>query len=135
MFKLIKIQNSGVNVPEPMLLGKPATLVVKTGEALIISDGLLAKCPATTIPTHVSLSNGAYGDTDVIVFEVNSNMIFETTVNADPSMLDVGAKVTIANAPDGSATRVSATTTAGVATIVDLMGAEKVGDKLNVKFN
>ena len=135
MFKLIKIQNSGVNVPEPMLLKKSASLVVKIGEALVITDGLLAKCPATTIPTHISLSNGEYGESEVTVFEVNSNMIFETTVSADPSMLDIGAKVTIANAPDGSATRVSATTASGVATIVDLMNAENVGDKINVKFN
>lgn len=135
MFKLIKIQNSGVNVPEPMLLKKSASLVVKIGEALVITDGLLAKCPATTTPTHISLSNGEYGESEVTVFEVNSNMIFETTVNADPSMLDIGAKVTIANAPDSSATRVSATTASGVATIVDLMNAENVGDKINVKFN
>ena len=134
MFKLIKIQNSGVNVPEPMLLKKPSTLVVKIGEALIITDGLLAKCPATTVPTHISLSDGVYGDTKVAVFEVNSNMIFETTVNADPTLLMIGQKVTIANAPDGSATRVSATTASGVATIVDLMDAENIGDKINVKF-
>ena len=134
MFKLIKIQNSGVNVPEPMILKKAGGIEVKIGEALLLEDGLLSPCLATTKPTHVAIKSADYGDDYVTVYEVNSNMLFETTVDDDPTSLDIGQRVTVVTDEDGCAVKVSATTSSGVATIVDLMGASKIGDKLTVKF-
>ena len=134
MFKLIKIQNSGVNVPEPTILKKSTDNAIKLGEALILEDGLLIACPSTVIPSYVALCNAKHEDSEITVFEINSNMLFETTVNTTPASLLVGEKVTLACDDDGSTVMVTATTSAGVATIVDLMGASKSGDKITVKF-
>ena len=38
MFKLIKIQNSGVNVPEPQYLEKNKSFKIKAGDALVIEN-------------------------------------------------------------------------------------------------
>ena len=103
MFKLIKIQNSGVNVPEPMILGKSAGIEIKIGEALILEEGLLYPCTATTKPTHVAIRNANYDEDLAVVYEVNSNMLFETTVDDDPTDLKVGEKVTISTDEDGCA--------------------------------
>lgn len=134
MFKLIKIQNSGVNVPEPMILGKSAGIEIKIGEALILEEGLLYPCTATTKPTHVAIRNANYDEDLAVVYEVNPNMLFETTVDDDPADLKVGEKVTISTDEDGCAVNVSSSTASGVATIVDLMGATDIGDKVTVKF-
>ena len=40
MFKLIKIQNSGVNVTEPQKFEKSASLKIKAGDALIFENGI-----------------------------------------------------------------------------------------------
>lgn len=134
MFKLIKIQNSGVNVPEPQKFYKPSALKLKAGDALIIDNGGVTSCPATTTPTHISFSVGKYNELEVLAYEINENMIFETTVSGDPSSLMVGDKVTIGKDVDNSSANVTSTTASGVATIVDLMNASKSGDKINVKF-
>ena len=134
MFKLIKIQNSGVNVPEPQKFEKSASLKIKAGDALIFENGIIAMCPANSVPTHIAFSDSKYNEYTVFAYPINSNMLFETTVGADPSSLLLGSKVTVGKDSEGSASRVTATTTSGVATIVDLMNAAKVGDKITVKF-
>lgn len=134
MFKLIKIQNSGVNVPEPQKFEKSASLKIKAGDALIFENGIIAMCPATSVPTHIAFSDSKYNEYTVFAYPINSNMLFETTVGADPSSLLLGSKVTVGKDSEGSASRVTATTTSGVATIVDLMNAARVGDKITVKF-
>ena len=134
MFKLIKIQNSGVNVPEPIIIKKLSETEIKSGEALTLEYGYLTSCIPTQKPLYVAINNAKYDDEYAVVFEVNSNMLFETTINGDPSELFVGDKVTMANDENGSAVMVSSNTTSGVATIVDLMDAEKIGDKITVKF-
>ena len=134
MFKLIKIQNSGVNVPELEKREKPYYNIVKAGEALIIEDGQLNSCPATSAPTYIAFA-GAGEDTDTVVcYPVNSDMIFETTVNEDPAQIVNGSKVTIGKDDDYSSVCVTATTASGVATVVDKMDASKIGDKIAVKF-
>ena len=134
MFKLIKIQNSGVNVPEPMQLKKPASLKIKAGDALIIENGYVSACPATTVPTHIAYANGKINDYTAVAYAVNENMLFETVIKADPSSLFIGQKVTLGKDSDNGASYVTATTSSGVATIVDLMDASKSGDKITVKF-
>ena len=134
MFKLIKIQNSGVNVPEPQKFDKPAALKIKIGDALIIDNGGVVSCPPTTAPTHIAFSAGKYNEFEVFAYAINENMIFETTVSEDPSSLMIGEKVTIGKDLDGSSANVTSNTSSGVATIVDLMNASEPGDKINVKF-
>lgn len=134
MFKLIKIQNSGVNVPEPQNLEKNESLTVKSGDALVIENGVAVPCSPTAAPTHIALASAKSGDTKLVAYAINENMLFETTVNADPTALTVGQKVTLGKDADDSASCVTATVSSGVATIVDLMGATNPGDKITVKF-
>ena len=134
MFKLIKILNSGVNVPENTVLEKPVSLKINCGSAIAIADGYASVCPATTKPTHIAVQTTKDGSKTVLCHAVNENMLFETTVKAVPTALSIGDKVTLANDDDNCASHVSSTLTGGVATIVDLMGASAIGDKITVKF-
>ena len=134
MFKLIKIQNAGRNVPEIEKLQKLSSSTIKAGEALFIEDGFAKACPVTTVPTHIAFADAAYGTNDVICYPISGDMLFETTINASPSGVYVGSKVTLGKDSGSSSVCVTATTTSGVATVVDLMKATAVGDKITVKF-
>ena len=134
MFKLIKIVNSGVNVPEPIKLRKSNSLNVKAGTALTISGGYVTMCTSTATPTYISLENAGTNKDSVYCYAVNGNMLFETTVSAKPTSLSVGDKVTLGSDAESNTSNVTATTSSGVATIVDLMNASNIGDKITVKF-
>lgn len=136
MFKLIKILNSGRNVPETVALPASAATVYKEGCALVLSSGAAANCATTGTPTYIAAESktGASGGT-VRAYPISPDMIFETTFSATPTSLAVGSKVTLTvSATDSTASGVTATTTSGVATIVDLLGAAASGDKVLVKF-
>lgn len=130
MFRLIKILNSGVNVPETVKLKKSATLDVKMGSAIVIVDGIVTLATPNAKPTHIALSDAGNGTTSIPCYPVFENMLFETTVNADPSALQVGSKVTIS----ANSECVTSTTSSGVATVVELLGAKAAGDRITVKF-
>ncbi len=134
MFRLIKIENSGVNVPETLKLPKPASLAVKAGTALTLTGGYLTMCTSTSVPTHISLEAAGSDKSTVYCYAVNGNMRFETTVSANPSSLSLGDKVTLSSDANNCTVSVTATTTSGVATIVDLCNAKAIGDKVTVKF-
>ena len=134
MFKLIKILNSGRNVPEPEKLNKFSNISVKAGEALILDDGEVAPCPSSVTPSYIAFADADESAETVVCYPVSKDMIFETTVNANPSALLVGYKVTIGQDDDGCSVCVTSTTTSGVATIVSLDGATQAGDKVTVKF-
>ena len=55
MFKLTKINNSRMNVPEPEYLPPTASESFVEGEALVFSSGKLTKATGTTKPTHICL--------------------------------------------------------------------------------
>lgn len=134
MFRLIKIVNSGVNVPEIIKLPKPASLNVKAGTALTLSGGYVAMCTSTAAPTYIAAENADSSKDSVFCYAVNGNMLFETTFSAKPTSLAIGDKVTLGSDSNSCTVNVTATTTSGVATIVDLMNAANVGDKVTVKF-
>lgn len=126
MFIVRKILGSRINVPEPEM--HVAGTAITAHMALTLSGGTLTK--ATTAPTHISLADAASGEQVACYAVVPGTMIFEVPVSAAPTSLKEGDKVTI----DGSALNVTATTTNGVATIVDLNGAAAAGDTVMVKF-
>jgi len=132
MFKLIKIQNARMNVPEPEFLEVTASEAVAMGEALVLSSGKLTKCGATTKPTYIAMAalTAAASNRVIPVCRVESNQLYEVAVNATPTSLNVGDKVTLHT--DGLV--VTATTTSGVAEIADKNGAAASGDKLIVRF-
>ena len=133
MFKLIKIQNSGVNVPEPQSIAKGSGKI-KRASALIISGGKAVAPGATTAPTHIALADAAEGDTTVTCAQISPLMVFECPVkDGTPTSLTVGTKVCLA-IEDGCAVGVNTTPASGVATVYDTLGATKVGDKILITF-
>lgn len=135
MFKVIKILNSGVNVPEPHIVTKTLSANFKRGIAFKLSGGKAVACSATEKPKYIALEEPAETQTRMLCHAVNENMLFETYINADPSALSVGDTVTIGMDSNNLPGCVTATTASGVATIVDLCGAKAAGDKVVVKFN
>ena len=134
MFKLIKILNSGVNVPEPCRLNKESAAEIKIGSALILNGGKAENCPETVRPEYIALEDSGAGKTYVLAYTVSENMIFETPITDSPEALTEGACVTLSKDDNGNTVGVSATTASGVAKIVSLDGATDAGDKISVKF-
>ena len=126
MFKYKKTIGGHVSAPE--LERCKAKTTIPAGAALVLSGGEVGLCGATAVPTHISESSGAAGEM-IACYAVMPGMIFEVPVTAAPAA--EGSKVTI----DGSALKVTATTTSGDAIVVDKNGATKAGDKIYVKFS
>lgn len=133
MFKLIKILNRGTNVPEPIRLNKGARAIVR-GEAFVLTGGKVTSPSATTLPTHIALCEADADDTTAICAQICPEMVFECPVkDGTPSSLVVGNKVCLA-LEGGSALGVNTTTTSGVATVYDTLGATNIGDKILITF-
>ena len=135
MFKLIKILNSGVNVPEPIRLPKAQDLKIKIGSALLFSGGTITACPSDTTPTHISMEDAGTDKNTVLCHDVTPNMLFETYIYTYLQGTAVGDKVELIRDEDGMAVCVDTyATDTGVATVVDLMGSRVEGDHIIVKF-
>ena len=132
MFRLMKIENARINVPEPEYLDVTAAEAVSEGEALVLTSGKLTKCGATTAPQFIAMASLSADATKrtIAVCRVEKNQVYEVPVTAAPTSLNVGDKVTLNT--DGL--QVTATTTSGVVTIVDLNGATAAGDKVVVRI-
>lgn len=126
MFKLIKIENGRMNVPEPEYFVAGADL--KAGQAVAVSNGKLAV--NATAPTYITLASAKANDAKVPCTRIEPNQVYEVAISAAPSGLYVGDKVTLAT----DATSVTATKTNGIATIVSLEDAKASGDKVTVRF-
>lgn len=95
------------------------------------TSGLMTKVTGTTKPNYICASKGTASASDVLAFNpIYDDCEYVTTFSADASALKVGAKVTIGS----DSAQVTATTTNGVATIVEKLGTGAVGTKVVVKF-
>lgn len=132
MFKLLKIENARLNVPEPEYLDAKDGEAIEMGETLVLSAGKLTKCSGTTKPTHIAMGVKAAADADrrIPACRLEPNQVYEAPVTASPTALVPGVKVTIHT--DGL--QLTATTSDGVATVVDTCGAKAIGDKIIVRF-
>lgn len=132
MFKLIKIENARMNVPEPVFHEVKASEAVELGEALVLTSGKLTKCGATVKPEFIAMADCAAAATDRIipVARVEANQLYEVPITAAPSSLAEGSKVTLHT--DGM--QVTATTTSGVVTVESLNGAAAAGDNIVVRI-
>ena len=134
MFRLVKILNGRINQSEPVRLKTTSGVSYEYGTALTLSDGALTNCTSTSKPQYICGEDAKADEkTEIVVYPIDSNQIFETTVSASPSSLNGGSKVTLSL--DGNfAVGVSATTTGGIAEIFDLCAASSAGDKLLVRI-
>ena len=134
MFKLIKILNSGINVPEVVKLKASTSKSYVAGEALVLSSGIAVSAGATTKPTFIAAASAPKGTAEIAAYPISADMIFECTVSAAPTSLSRGSVVTLKLDTDSRAVGVSATTENGVATVYDTLNAKAAGDKLLVRF-
>lgn len=121
--------------PRPWEYLPCGAITPKVGMALYQSSGNLAIATGTTKPTYISMVDKASACTagDIIpVIRVDSGIIFETTNQASFSGANRGTKVTLHT--DGL--QVTATTTSGVAEIIDFdaVAASGTGGKVLVRF-
>ncbi len=132
MFRLLKIENARMNVPEPVYLNVKSGEAVEEGEALVLASGKLTKCGATTAPAYIAMAAKGATDTDrtIPVCRVESNQVYAVPVTATPTSLVAGDKVTLHT--DGL--QVTATKTDGVVTVVDTNGAKAIGDEIIVRI-
>ncbi len=112
-----------------------SAITPKVGMALTQSSGNLAIATGTTKPTYISMVEKSAACTagDLIpVIRVTEDIIFETTISASGTSLNKGDKVTL-HASSGM--QVTATTSSGVAEIVDFpTGSQASGAVVRVRF-
>nr|DAK85066.1 MAG TPA: hypothetical protein [Caudoviricetes sp.] len=132
MFRLIKIENARMNVPEPVFHEVTASEAVQLGEALVLTSGKLTKCGATAKPEFIAMADCAADAAKrlIPVARVEANQLYEVPVTAAPTSLVEGGKVTLHT--DGM--QVTATTTSGVVTVESLNGAAAAGDTIVVRI-
>lgn len=128
MFGYRKSSNVG-NAPE--IIQVPATNAESyvVGETLHISSGKATKAAGTVAPEYICAEKktAVTGDT-VSCYLLEHNQEYETELSASGAVA-VGDKVTI----DSTGTKVTATTTSGVAEIVSIAGTAS-GSKVIVRF-
>lgn len=132
MFSVAKILGGRQNVPETLELPVSGGTTYTLGEALVVSGGKLAKASGDVQVKYIALETyaaPATGARKLKCFRVMPYQLFEVPTSAAPTSLAVGGKVTI------STTGLEVTATAASdygAEIVDLLGAAKTGDKIQV---
>ena len=129
MISLFKKNNATV----PVIKEVPAAAATyKVGQALYTdTNGNVAVAAGTVAPEFVSASSATVSSGDKIaVNPIYEDMEFITKFVADASALKAGAKVTLNTVGDA----VTATTTNGVATIVEKLGSGASGTEVIVKF-
>lgn len=113
MFKLVRIQNAQMNVPEPEYIPASAETFVE-GEALVIKGGKLTKAGATETPTFISAKSVTAKAGEILpAFRVEPQQVWETTAS---DAVTIGGKYTLADNAE-SITNIS---TSGVATVTDV---------------
>lgn len=121
------------NAPGPVVeVPSTAGTAYTVGEALAVSSGKAVAADGTVKPQYVCIE--AYtapssGNRGVLCVPVNPAQVWECPVTAAPTALTVGSKVTMS-----SGTGVTATTTGGVAAILDKRGATAANDLVFVRF-
>jgi len=113
----------------------PATGSTKPdiGLACTLSSGKLAKCTGTTKPTYICMAEApaaVAAGTLLPCIKVQPDMIFEVKNQANISGVNVGQAVTIHS--DGL--QITATTSSGVATIVQKTPGTGTGNPTLVRF-
>ena len=111
----------------------PASAITpKIGMALTQTGGLLAAATGTTKPKYICMceKDSAVTSGDLLpVIRVTADIAFRTTCSAAFTDRKLGDKVTIAS----NSLQVTATTTSGVATVVNIEGAAS-GSGVVVRF-
>lgn len=118
MFLPVKVNKSGI---EPWERLPCSAIQPKLGQAMYLSGGQLAVAGGTTTPQYICMEErdaAVAAGTPIHVLPIREGMIFETIAAAALTSVNIGDKVTLMT----SGIAVTATTTGGVATIVEMDG-------------
>lgn len=127
----IPIKNAD-GCPAPWEYLACSAITPKVGMAMIQTGGKLALASGTNAPVYICMEEddaAVEAGKIVPVIRVDKGTIYDVELSAAGTSLNPGDKVTIAS--DGL--RVTATTTGGVAEIVEILGTA-VGDHVRVRF-
>lgn len=126
MFGLFKMDKANT----PIIKQLPAAAATyNVGEVAVLSGGVVTKATGTTMPTHLVAEKGTKTTADTVsVIPIYPDQEYITTLST-AGTLTVGSKVTIAS----DASQVTATTTSGVATVIEATGSTS-GSTVVVKF-
>ena len=109
--------------------GKKRSMKKKTGLALVLAAGKLAKCTGTTRPDYIGMFKGTVADGDILpVIRVHEETRFETENSVENAGAVPGARLTI----DTTGTMITATT-GGAAEISEVIDTA-AGGKMIVRF-
>ena len=136
MFKLIKILNTGVNVPEPELLPSEINLALNAGACVVYnsnSNKIYSGDPAEA-PTHILIKELKHGDSFALCYRISPDMIFEVPLIGSPANVHAGMSVEFI-IEDGHGIYAISDNDSGPVTIYSLEGATKSGDKVLITFN
>lgn len=104
------------------------------GKAMTMSSGALAVAGGTTRPQYICMTErdaAVTSGTMIPVVRVTEDIIFECEAAVSMAAIKAGDKVTLS--ADGMS--VTATTTGGIAEIVEICGTGAVGDGVRVRFS
>lgn len=134
MFKLIKIENSGVNVPEPVRLPKNTGTVINVGTALSLSSGKIVPCAFNAKPQYMAYQTASADAETVVCYRVYPNMLFETRFTSSTEDVVPGRLVGLDADSDECTAYVNAEGDTS-ATVVEVLGTGIDGDKVIVRFD
>lgn len=134
MFKLINIINSGVNVPEPVLLPADPSIVLDAGATAVFTDGQLTLGAEDVKPTHIIIRKKLENEKEALCYRITPDMLFEVEVYGDNVDTLLNGQSLCLHIDGNGYTKCSDLTIDGVALIHDENGAFKDNDSVIVSF-
>lgn len=136
MFKLIKILNTGVNVPEIEKISCPLELSLDAGTCVSYNSNYDEIYLGNEIdaPKYVLAKDIKQGDGYALCYRISPEMVFEVPIIGEPADVSNGLMVDLAIDEDHGAYAVT-DTEGGPARIYSLEGAKKPEDKILVIFD
>jgi hypothetical protein len=133
MYKLIKILNARINVPEIERISLESAVTVCRAMPVIIAGGTLTvfSSKSERLPTHMTLADTS--GKEVFCYPLTPDMVFEVSAAQDPTGMKVGSEYLLSE--DGkSITAAAASGGYRGATLMNKNGAKATGDSLLVSF-
>lgn len=135
MFKLKKIINSGVNVPEPERCHVNLSKDVKAGTLLLESSAVLGIGNAEMTPTHIAVQDIKSGAGYALCYRISPDMLFEAEFcSCEAGMIDNGNRITLHDDGNGFNKLSDNILESGGAIVYDMNGATNYGDTIYVIF-
>ncbi len=134
MFKLVKIEGSGTNQPEPVRIATISTIHYKRGHAYAVYDSLLMEASKADLPTHIAIESAAPGEKDeLLCYRIQNNMVFEVPVCGGSAYFNIGKKFDLAVDSCGGAYGISNTEQNGKLMVNKSAGQKRIGETVYVR--